>query len=539
MEYAVIVVGLVAVGDTESQSHQPSFARRVGIGMQSLHESGGDDTLWRHQLQLPRRVPADAQEFCAVSAQTAIELSLVDQAADTREVNSGFVRTTRMTVTLFKWDRMALTALWLAGLVLLAAGFCLNDPYLAAVRSRAPVLIVLSSATAVSILLACGIWTRGRILGKLLVALWCALPFAAASSEITFQLRKRNILHAEGPAVKDLGQHFIIGYQRAEDIALLVVKGLIGGIYVTHHNIKGRTADELKAEIAGFQEMRRAAGLPPLVVAADQEGGIVSHLSPQLRALPALSTLADLQQDERIRTATQFGTVHGRELADIGVTLNFAPVVDVGHPRQRNRLDFNSLIGQRAISSDPSIIAEVASAYIHGLNTSDVRATIKHFPGLGRVDEDTHHFRGHLKTPASELEITDWLPFRELLRRQQTHMMVGHVVLDAIDPDRPASHSKRVINDLVRERWGYQGVIVTDDMVMGAVYQHGICGAVVEAINAGVDLLLVAFDGRQYYRIFTCALAASAEGRLDPAMLAKSRDRLRKTTLRDTSQASM
>jgi beta-N-acetylhexosaminidase len=422
-------------------------------------------------------------------------------------------------------------------LILLAVSFCLNDPYLAAVRSRAPVVIGLATAGTVGLLLARETWTRGRIFGKLLVLLWCTLPLAMASSVIVFQLRKHAVLHAEGAAVKDLGQHFIVGYNRADDIAPLVAKGLIGGIYVTHHNIKGRTADDLKAEIAGFQEMRRAAGLAPLIVAADQEGGIVSHLSPQLRALPALSTLAGLQRDERVRTATQFGAVHGRELANIGVTLNFAPVVDVAHPRQRNRLDFNSLIGQRAISDDPSVIAEVASAYIQGLGTFDVGATIKHFPGLGRVGEDTHHFRGRLDTPVSELEATDWLPFRALLRQPQTHMMVGHVVLAAVDPDRPASHSKRVINDLVRQRWGYQGIIVTDDLVMGAVYQHDICGAVVEAINAGVDLLLVAFDGSQYYRIFSCALTAASQGQLDQDMLSDSRQRLRNAQAREISQA--
>ncbi len=433
------------------------------------------------------------------------------------------------------WERLAVTALWLAGVIFVAVGACLNDPYLAMVRGRAPTLIAVASVLVVGWLLWRRSWRRGWVAGVLLLLLWCIVPLAMVSSKLTFQFRKASVLAAEGPQAKELGRHFMIGYRRAQDIAPLVAKGLIGGIYITHHNIKGRTADELKAEIANFQAMRRTAGLPPLIVAADQEGGIVSHLSPQLTALPALATLASLSQSERQRRATEFGRVHGRELADLGVTLNFAPVLDMRESSQRHRFDFNSLIGQRAISNDPTIVSDVASAYVAGLREFDVSATVKHFPGLGRVAEDTHHFRATLNTPVDELEKTDWLPFQDLLKQPQTHLMIGHVALSAIDPDRAASHSKRVVNDLLREKWGYQGVIVTDDMVMGAVYQHDICAATIEAINAGVDLLLVAFDGTQFYRIFTCALAASEQGRLDRSMLEKSHQRLTGLATRQTA----
>lgn len=100
--------------------------------------------------------------------------------------------------------------------------------------------------------------------------------------------------------------------------------------------------------------------------------------------------------------------------------------------------------------------------------------------------------------------------------------MVGHVTLTSVDPERPASHSKRIVDGIIRRKWNYQGVVMTDDLVMGAIYQRDVCTAVVEALNAGVDLLLVAFDGAQFYRIFTCAAAASAEGRLDAVMLGDS-----------------
>ncbi len=161
-----------------------------------------------------------------------------------------------------------------------------------------------------------------------------------------------------------------------------------------------------------------------------------------------------------------------------------------------------------------------------GLEESGVGATLKHFPGIGRVRTDTHHFSANLNTPVRELEATDWLPFREVLSHSHSALMVGHVTLTAVDPDHAASHSKRVVDGIIRDKWGYQGLVMTDDLVMGAIYQHDVCKAVVEAINAGVDLLLVAYDGAQFYRIFGCALDGSRQGKLDAAMLRASAARL-------------
>ncbi len=154
-----------------------------------------------------------------------------------------------------------------------------------------------------------------------------------------------------------------------------------------------------------------------------------------------------------------------------------------------------------------------------------MEATVKHFPGLGRVQTDTHHFRADLDTAVSELEASDWIPFRQTLTRSAAFLMIGHVALTALDPARPASHSKTVIHDLVRGKWGFQGIIVTDDLVMGAVYPH-VCTAAVEALNAGADLLLVAYDGQQYFGIFGCVRAAFDRNELDGAALRSSDARL-------------
>jgi beta-N-acetylhexosaminidase len=414
---------------------------------------------------------------------------------------------------------------WLIGPLLILVSSNLNHPYLVMMRGWGTAILLAASLAGLGLLLSLGFWS-GRGAGRMLIVLWCLPPLAMASTETVLQLRKQSVLGAEGSSALDLGRHFIVGYTSFDEVAPLAARGLIGGIYVAHHNISGRTTDALKSELSNLQTIRRTAGLPPLIVAADQEGGIVSHLSPQLTALPALSTLAGLPPERRAKMAEEFGERHGRELAALGVTLNFAPVVDLLRTQPRNPFDFNSLISRRAISGDPSITTDVALAYAHGLEASGVEATVKHFPGLGRVREDTHLFSANLDTPLGELEASDWVPFRQVLAGSNAYLMVGHVAITAIDAGRPASHSKRVIDSLIRSQWGYQGIIVTDDLDMGAIYQHGVCTAVVEALNAGVDLLLVAYDSIQYYRLFNCALTASAQGELDEAMLRKSGARL-------------
>ena len=423
-------------------------------------------------------------------------------------------------------NRAATILLWVLALLLIFVGSNLYDPYLTMMRGWGRVALVVGEFAGLGALIVCGSWRRGGLAAKLLVLLWCVPPLAVMSAAATFELRKHAVLDAHGPRAQELGRHFVVGYSSFDEIAPLVAKGLVGGIYVTRHNVAGRSADALRSEIARLQALRGSAGLAPLIVATDQEGGIVSHLSPPLTSLPALSTLADLPRDQRLNEAEAAGRIHGRELASLGITLNFAPVVDLLRSEGPNPFDFNSLISRRAIAGDPAIVAGIAAAYARGLEAYGVEATVKHFPGLGRVREDTHHFRANLDTPVAELETSDWLPFRQVLARSSAYLMVGHVAVTAIDPTRAASHSRRVINDLIRRQWGYQGIIITDDMVMGPIYEHGVCTAVTEALNAGVDLLLVAYDGLQFYRMYDCALNASAAGRLDPAMLKDSLARL-------------
>jgi beta-N-acetylhexosaminidase len=419
-------------------------------------------------------------------------------------------------------------SIWLFGLAFLFVGVNINEPYLISLRGWGAAALFISSIVVLIFLIKRGYWNGRGIARRLLILLWCLPSLSMLYAHTLFEVRKRNVLQTDAVSVRTLGQHFVVGYSSLDEVAALAEKGLIAGVYIARHNIVGRSAEALKSEIAELQERRRTAGLPPLIVAADQEGGIVSHLSPPLTAVPALSTLADLPPNIRAKRAEDVGRIHGKELAALGVNHDFAPVLDLRPETSRNRFDFNTLTNQRAISGDPAAVADIALAYVRGLDAFNVSATVKHFPGLGRVHADTHHFSADLDTALAVLEASDWRPFRDVLAGSKAQLMIGHVTLTAVDLDRPASHSKRVISGIIRQKWNYQGLIITDDLVMGAIYNHDICTAVVEALNASVDLLLVAFDGSQFYRIFACASGAFSRGRLDMATLRDSETRLQR-----------
>ncbi|MBN8755267.1 MULTISPECIES: glycoside hydrolase family 3 N-terminal domain-containing protein [Variovorax] len=413
---------------------------------------------------------------------------------------------------------------WLALAALWFWAWHLKDPHLRFMREWELSLLlgVLTAGIAVA-------WrfARGRLrpvaLGLAFAALLTALGNEAASRQ-----HRAEVEAASGPVAQALGARFIVGYDDAAQLRDRVRKGLIGGIFVTGRNVKGRTAAELRDEIAGLQALRREAGLPPLVVATDQEGGAVSRLSPLVEPQPALATLldADVSDEELAQRAHAYGARQGRALAALGITLNFSPVVDLRPGRAPGRWDFHTRIDERAISADPAVTAQVALAYELGLESAGVRGTLKHFPGLAGVTEDTHHFAAVLHTPAARLATHDWKPFQEVSKQSDAAIMLGHVILPELDAEHPVSFSRRIVRQVIRGEWGYQGLLVTDDLTMGAAYNRGLCDATVRALGAGVDLLLIAYDHDKYFDAMHCALQAAQRGA--PDLLLPERDDARR-----------
>jgi beta-N-acetylhexosaminidase len=418
-----------------------------------------------------------------------------------------------------------------AGLVVV--GYDWRAPHLAGVRGwLLAALIVLPVG-----LIAFELWIRrrqpmqsgGRVASMATLALAIVALVTTLAQEARFRWIRHNVLAAEPAALETLGRHFIVGYRHSGELRPLIERRAVAGVFITARNIEGKTAEDVRREIDTWQAIRRRQGLPPLWIAADQEGGLVSRLSPPLTRLPPLAEIAAQNPDATSRRAAvrHYAQRQGNELSGMGVNLNLAPVVDLNHGVS-NPNDRFTRISKRAISSNPLIVSEVAGEYCAGMLASGVRCTLKHFPGLGRVFEDTHRDNADLDADTSELERSDWVPFRALMPDHRWLVMLGHARLTGIDRQTPASFSRAVVTGLLRETWRYDGVLLTDDFSMGAVYAspEGVAGASLVALNAGVDLILLSFDPDQFYLAMDRLLRAMAGGQLSPQILEASRGRL-------------
>jgi len=411
-----------------------------------------------------------------------------------------------------------------------------RSPFLASIRVWALTgLIAIPLAITVAEIRALR-WARGR--GALALSL-ASLALAALTLvcvpgfEAHFWWKRYTVLHADPALLERLGRHIVVGYRDIDELNVLLEQRAVAGVFLTTRNVEGRDAAAIRQEIAGMQAVRRRQGLPELLIATDQEGGIVSRLSPPLPHLPPLAEIAARHSAsaERRIAVRDYAAGQARELADLGVNVNLAPVVDLDHG-VANPADRLTRISARAISSDPQVVTEVAESYCAQMSENGVRCTLKHFPGLGRVVDDTHLQTADLTLPTRELASSDWLPFRALMRRDDVIVMLGHARLTALDRERPVSFSRTVVRDLLRTDWGYDGILMTDDFSMGAVTRsrEGIGGGSVEALNAGVDLILVSYDVDQFYLVMHALIRAAGAGALRADALAESDRRLAKAS---------
>ncbi len=232
---------------------------------------------------------------------------------------------------------------------------------------------------------------------------------------------------------------------------------------------------------------RTVAALPhPPLLAIDQEGGKVSRLEPWIGPTPTAVQLHGMGVD----AITQFGIATGNALAGLGFNLDFAPVVDLCPADAPNG------IGDRSFSTDPREAVRSAGAFLYGLQSTGVAGCLKHFPGLGDTAVDSHVELPTVTRSQEHLDEQDLLPYRELCPRAACGL-VGHGHYSALDGATPcpATCSRAVISDWLRQRVGFDGLAVSDDMQMGAVAPRDVAGqAAFEAIGAGLDLLLYCTD---------------------------------------------
>jgi len=269
------------------------------------------------------------------------------------------------------------------------------------------------------------------------------------------------------------------GTELSAELRELVQSGVLGVILFS------RNVESPEQVARLIREMKAAAGRP-LLVAVDQEGGSVRRLRSGFSQVPSMRSLGQVRDPA---LAHAVGRLLGRELRAVGIDLDLAPVLDVDTNPD------NPVIGARALSSDPAWVAALGVALGRGLEWEGVAACGKHFPGHGDTTVDSHRALPRLHHEVSRLEAIELVPFVAWARAGLAAVMTAHILLDALDADRPATLSPAVIQGLLRGRIGYQGAVLSDDLEMRAIADHeGRGSAAVRAVEAGVDIVLSCTD---------------------------------------------
>lgn len=285
-------------------------------------------------------------------------------------------------------------------------------------------------------------------------------------------------------AAGEPGQLLYAGFQGArvpDGLAARVAAGRIGGVVLFARNV------ESPEQVRGLIRSLHAAAPPdaPIVVAVDQEGGRVQRFRAPWTVWPPMRAVGDRDDPAATRS---LAAALARELLDLGIALDFAPVVDVATEPS------NPVIGDRSFGETPDRVASHGAAFVEGLQGGGVAACAKHFPGHGDTLRDSHHELPTLAHDLERLRRVELPPFRAALRAGVASVMTAHIVFPALDPDRPATFSPAIVS-LLRRELGFEGVIFSDDLEMRAVADgHSIEERVRGCLAAGVDALLVCSD---------------------------------------------
>jgi beta-N-acetylhexosaminidase len=258
----------------------------------------------------------------------------------------------------------------------------------------------------------------------------------------------------------------------------------------------------------------------PLLIGVDQEGGRVMRLPEPFLRLPAARLLGQLGETEPIR---RLSLAVGRELLAAGLNWNLAPVLDLlTNPA-------NTVIGDRAFGDDPERVAGCGLAALQGFREAGILATAKHFPGHGETFADSHLTLPESPQSAARWRAREFVPFRAAVAAGVPTVLAAHLRCPALDPQTPSSLSRRILTDILREELGFAGVVVSDDMEMGAV--AGTCDvgeASVRFLEAGGDLILVCEHEERQRAAILAVEAAVCSGRIGEARLQASLLRIEK-----------
>ncbi len=323
-------------------------------------------------------------------------------------------------------------------------------------------------------------------------------------------------------AIASVGNHFLIGLRPSpvldEHDRALLSDLRPAGVILFKSNFRHDLAyeDWLKSHALLIADIRRASGRKHMFIAIDHEGGRVCRTPPPITRFSYAAQWA--------RYSAEVGQAMGRELASLGVNLNFAPVLDI-HTNPKN-----PVIGARAFGQTSEEVIAAALPFIAAIQNERVLACGKHFPGHGDTSIDSHLGLPSQMLGLEALRGRELKPFAAAINAGLSMIMTSHILYPAIDPDSPVTLSRRFLTEILREELGFQGVTVSDDIGMGAM--KGVFDqpeAAVRLLNAGCDMLMVCahFTDSSRARAFAREiLAAIEERRLDPDILARSSERI-------------
>lgn len=259
-----------------------------------------------------------------------------------------------------------------------------------------------------------------------------------------------------------------------------IATACVSGVILFARNFASRE------QVTGLVAEIRALREDPFLLCVDQEGGPVQRFRDGFTDLPALARLGELYDRDKAQAlalAEEHAWLMATEMRALDIDLSFAPVLDL---RRGNRA-----IGERAFHADPAVVSALGLAYLRGMRLAGMAATIKHFPGHGSVLEDTHFDRATDPRTLGELRANDLLPFADAIGAGAEAVMMAHVAYPQVDAN-PAGYSRVWIEDILRDDYGFRGVVFSDDISMVAAESAGgVAARIMAHRQAGCDLILV------------------------------------------------
>ena len=369
-------------------------------------------------------------------------------------------------------------------------------------------------------------FVAATMIGALAITTGCGLhnPFTSKAEPVTYESVAQSELSPEQKVDKlvanmsdadKVGQLMMIGIHGKslnDDAKFMLNEYRVGGIILFDRNMESK--DQVKTLITDINKAGKSAGLTPLFLGIDQEGGAVARMDDKLIKVPPAEEVGKEPVEQAAALAKEVGT----ELKELGFNINFAPVADLG------------LTYGRSYSTNPDEVVRYASAGGKSYDEAGLWYSYKHFPGIGKTDVDLHADTSIVPVSKETLLSEDTKVFVDLIKQSKPNtytIMVSHAMYPQIDPDHPSSLSKAIITDWLRKDMGYNGVVVTDDMDMGALAKHYTFGDMaVQSILAGSDILLVCHEYEHMQEAYNGLMKAVKDGRISKERLDESVKRI-------------